>query len=229
MDEKKEFIIISSSVTETFTDWPDDESSAIIIYFTGCNNNCPGCQNANTVANVGKIKELENKEPNSFMLSNDYLYCISNNINVDNVKYIKFEVNSHCVCDFCKFTDHLIVKFNTNKIILQGGDPLCEGNNINFIKLYNHYLNGKDYFKNKHINTELCIYTGSSISSVIENGIYVNYIKCGKFDKNLYQEPGKTKDCLTLASKNQEFYKCECECGYNKISENGKLYFNIGE
>ena len=28
---------------ETFLDYPDPESNAIIVYFSGCNHHCPGC------------------------------------------------------------------------------------------------------------------------------------------------------------------------------------------
>lgn len=30
---------------ETFNDYPDNESLAVIVYLMGCSNECPGCQN----------------------------------------------------------------------------------------------------------------------------------------------------------------------------------------
>lgn len=34
-----------NQITETFLDFPDFSSLAVIVYFEGCIHNCPGCQN----------------------------------------------------------------------------------------------------------------------------------------------------------------------------------------
>lgn len=40
----KEFSV-SLPLSITWTDFPDKESCAVIVYFSGCSHNCPGCQN----------------------------------------------------------------------------------------------------------------------------------------------------------------------------------------
>ncbi len=36
---------IIPKVSHTFLDYPDNKSIAVIVYFSGCDNNCIGCQN----------------------------------------------------------------------------------------------------------------------------------------------------------------------------------------
>ena len=39
------WLTVSFPLSFTFTDFPDRESAALIIFFTGCKNGCPGCHN----------------------------------------------------------------------------------------------------------------------------------------------------------------------------------------
>lgn len=39
------YLTVSLPLSLTWTDFPDKENTALIIYFTGCEHNCPGCQN----------------------------------------------------------------------------------------------------------------------------------------------------------------------------------------
>lgn len=99
----------------------------------------------------------------------------------------------------------------TNKIVFSGGDPLYK--NLEFIK---EFLKINEYF-------EVCIYTGYDIEYVKKNGVNgFSYIKCGKYEEKLKQNSGKTDECIKLASSNQNFY----DSNFNKLSENGVLYFN---
>lgn len=36
---------VISPLTTTFLDYPDNESQAVLVFFMGCEHNCPGCQN----------------------------------------------------------------------------------------------------------------------------------------------------------------------------------------
>lgn len=102
---------------------------------------------------------------------------------------------------------------DTNKIVLLGGDPLHLSN----LKLTKNILNvlSKNY--------EICIFTGYPIDHVKALKISgAKFYKCGTFDQNQYQEPGKTDEKYTLASKNQNFY----DENYVQISQNGVLIFN---
>ena len=38
-------LTVSLPLTTTWTDFPSKDDCAVIVYFTGCGHNCPGCQN----------------------------------------------------------------------------------------------------------------------------------------------------------------------------------------
>ena len=42
---EERWLTVSLPLSLTWTDFPDKENVAIIIYFTGCKNGCPGCHN----------------------------------------------------------------------------------------------------------------------------------------------------------------------------------------
>lgn len=101
----------------------------------------------------------------------------------------------------------------TAKVVLLGGDPL-HPHNANLTK----YL--LDTLSN---SLDFCIFTGYSIEKVKELQLSgAKYYKCGKFDKNQYQNPQKTDFEYILASKNQNFY----DSGFTQISNDGILIFN---
>lgn len=102
---------------------------------------------------------------------------------------------------------------DTNKIVLLGGDPIHPAN-IALTRLILGRLS-KRY--------DICIFTGYPIDIIKTLNLKgAKYYKCGVFDINQYQEPGKTDKKYTLASKNQNFY----DENYVQISENGVLIFN---
>lgn len=197
-------IIISNTVSVSFTDWPDDENSAIIIYFTGCSNNCENCQNAQTLANKNNILLLKEKNPKLFKVFNK-----QNNYN--NYSYLIFDENQ--IEDFDFYLTELSKKHGTNYFIFQGGDPFYKDNK-NFVLKYLNY----NY---SNSNKKICIYTGSEIGEIKRAKAKANFFKCGKFNRNLFQTPGKDKKSLTLASSNQNFY----DKNYRQISKNGILLF----
>ena len=48
---------VSLPLTTTWTDFPSKKDCAVIVYFTGCGHNCPGCQNPE-LQNPGTGKEI---------------------------------------------------------------------------------------------------------------------------------------------------------------------------
>lgn len=159
---------------ETFLDYPSPEGNAVIVYMTGCNNNCEGCHS----------KDLQRAR-----------------------KYSK--PFPEMIEDIIEYAS----RANTNRIVLLGGDPLFPGNLL-FTKMILARL---------HEDFDICLFTGYPIEAVKAYHIEgAKFYKCGVFDKNQYQEPGKTDEKYTLASKNQNFY----DENYVQISENGVLIFN---
>lgn len=219
-------VFISTNVQETFSDWPDGESNAIILFFVGCEHHCKGCHNSSLTHSVDK-KELEFWDKN-----HDTIF---DNINTDpDVDYCRhferyFESRKFVRIQNISFFEKLIIdlceKYNTNKIIFQGGDPLFKNNRI----IINFLL---ERFRSKYTNKyQFCIYTGYSIQECKEYlKTFPDYLKCGTFKQELYQEPGKDREKLVFASTNQELYECITNdkdfISINKLSDNGIYYFN---
>ena len=100
----------------------------------------------------------------------------------------------------------------TNKIVFSGGDPLFP-NNLEDLKFVLNKI------KNKF---EIMIYTSYEIEHVIKQEITgFSFIKCGVFNKKLFQEPTKNDDFIRFASKNQNLYNSKFEL----ISDNGIYIF----
>lgn len=204
----KKGIVISSIFTESFSDYPDNKSTAIIIYFVGCSNKCPGCHNASTLVCKDLIEQECIKHPEYICDIWDYS---RGNYNINLLKYIIFKDDDEINLDnFLDLMKNLSSRFHTNKFIFQGGDPLYI-DNINLVK---NILNKKGDFN-------ICLYTGSSISKVKALKLSADFYKCGKFDSNHYQKPGKNEWQMSLASTNQNFFNKK----YKKISKNGILRF----
>lgn len=104
------------------------------------------------------------------------------------------------------------LKEHSNKLCLQGGDPLFSKN-----------LDLTRYILDKMSSTfDICIYTGLNISEVKKLDLRgFKFIKCGKFDEDLYIGSKKTDTYLQFASSNQELYDADL----NLISKNGIYYF----
>ena len=204
-------VFISTYVQETFTDWPDDESNAIILFFVGCEHHCVNCHNSC----LSKIPESEiDYWSNEFELSNGYK---------DRYDFFKQQFKSRkfvrisSIEIFERLIIELCEKYNTNKIIFQGGDPLYK-HNKDVVKLILERFRSK--YNDKY---KFCIYTGYKIEKVKEIlDIYPDFIKCGTFEQDLYQNPGKDKEKLVFASTNQELYDIKL----NKLSNKGIYYFN---
>ena len=101
-------------------------------------------------------------------------------------------------------------KNRTNKVVLEGGDPLYDSN----FKTTQFILNS---------NFDIMIYTGYDVSYVKSKGLKgFKYIKCGKYDDSLKQLSEKNDNKMTFASKNQKLFNANLEL----ISNNGVFYFN---
>lgn len=204
-------VFISTYVQETFTDWPDDESNAIILFFVGCEHHCVNCHNSC----LSKIPESEiDYWWYEFEHSNGYKDCYD--FFKQQFKSRKF-VRISSIEIFERLIIELCEKYNTNKIIFQGGDPLYK-HNKDVVKLILERFRSK--YNDKY---KFCIYTGYKIEKVKEIlDIYPDFIKCGTFEQDLYQNPGKDKEKLVFASTNQELYDIKL----NKLSNKGIYYFN---
>jgi len=101
----------------------------------------------------------------------------------------------------------------TNKICLEGGDPLYM-QNLHPVKELLKMLKMK--------KLDVAIYTGFDIDEVINMDIKdFTYIKCGKYKQEHKQESKKTDKQIQLASKNQEIYDND----FNLLSEEGIMKF----
>lgn len=132
---------------------------------------------------------------------NEELQQFGDNIDTE---YLSYE-------DAIKKIEHECLRNRTDKVVLSGGDPLF---------FYNQEF--VQYLLDKNI-LDVCIYTGSDIDKVKEIGIHgFKYIKCGTYKEEEKQESMKNTEKMKLASSNQNFYNSN----YEKISENGILFFN---
>lgn len=212
-------VFISTNVQETFSDWPDGESNAIILFFIGCEHRCANCHNSC----LSKIPKSEidywNKE---FKLSKNHINHYD--FFKEKFKSRKF-VKISSIDVFERFIIELCEKYNTNKIIFQGGDPFYKHNKdvVEFIL---------ERFRSKYNDKyKFCVYTGYDIKECVETlKVFPDYLKCGTFKQELYQEPGKDREKLVFASTNQELYECITNnkdfVSINKLSDNGIYYFN---
>lgn len=159
----------------SWIDYPDDESVAIVWYFTGCGHNCPNCHNADL--------QLV-KAPGS----------------------IEFTLEK-----FWAATEYYCKKNKTNKVVLEGGDPLFPAN-IEFTK---DILNSNRVY-------DICVYTGYDIVETIEKGIKnYSFIKTGKYVEQLKQTSEKTNEFMSFASTNQTLFDKDLR----QLSKNGKYYW----
>jgi organic radical activating enzyme len=145
-----------------------------------------------------------------YMMGCDHNCNGCQNIQFKNFEYskntIKLNMNS-----FLKKLNIFEKKYQTNKIVLSGGDPLSKYN-INFTKS----------FLNVNLKYEICIYTGYDIEYVNKNNIdNFNYIICNPYDLNKKIKSEKTNEYFQLASTNQQIYNDKKQV----ISINGRINF----
>jgi anaerobic ribonucleoside-triphosphate reductase activating protein len=105
-------------------------------------------------------------------------------------------------------------KNKTNKIVFMGGDPFYKKNFKDVNSFIDKY--GDEF--------DICVYTGYNLEYLLKMNISnkFKFIKCGKFNKKLYQIPYKDDNKIVFASKNQILYNNKFE----ELSINGVLYFN---
>jgi len=101
-------------------------------------------------------------------------------------------------------------RLRTNKIVLQGGDPLHPQNRNVARRLVDDL----------HVLYDFCIYTGYSYRDIKKYTNNCKYVITEKFNERNFMPPEKTDDYLQLASSNQKIYK------YGKlISNKGRINF----
>lgn len=209
-----EYIIISKTPFFTFQDYPDNKSGSIVIFFSGCDHNCKGCQNA------GLLKDRNNIE-------NEYNEMIKTTFNEKDtdIKYYKFSNNIKGYHEFIHYLLYYTKRNRTNKIVFEGGDPFWNNGNLQFIKGFLEYTKDINLEYNNEL-LEICIYTGYDIETVKKFDIYfekyVKYLKCGTFDVDHYRQSQKDNDKLVLASPNQDFYN---PISFEKLSKDGIFLF----
>lgn len=116
-----------------------------------------------------------------------------------------------CYEDFAIKVLEYLKKYNTNKLVLSGGDPLFYKNRDLVTKFVYNY--------SKLIN--IIIYTGYDLEVVKKFGITgYTFLKCGKYLLNQSQNVRKTDLKFILASKNQKLYNKN-----NKLISNNGVYF----
>lgn len=112
---------------------------------------------------------------------------------------------------FFGLTEYYTKRNKTNKVVLEGGDPLFDIN-LNFTK---DILNVNNRF-------DICVYTGYELDYVKKNNVNkFTFLKTGIYDEQLKQTSEKTNDYISFASKNQKLY----DKNYNLLSENGKYFW----
>lgn len=113
-----------SDIKETFLDFPDDESLAVIIFFRGCFHNCPNCQNkelqtipkdeknlsAEEVAEM-IINRCKRSSTNKIVLSGGDPFAFPNNI----IKLIDYlEARGYVICTYTGYDIDAINNFYNN-------------------------------------------------------------------------------------------------------------------
>lgn len=120
--------------------------------------------------------------------------------------------------EFISLLKEVAHKARTNKVVLLGGDPL-DPQNREFTKSLIESLSGEFDF---------CVYTGNRPSEEDMGYAYgARFIKFGVYKEDLKQDSVKTGDYMQFASSNQELYRMNEEThSYDKVTENGRYYFN---
>ena len=172
----------------TFQDYPDPKESSVTVFFTRCEHRCPGCHNWQLV----DVDESHIINRSRYQMTHDAMIMFHRELVV---------FGNRC---------------RTNKIVLQGGDPLHPHNRHFVSALLRHNAEECSNI------LEFCIFTGYTIHEVKEFGLTgFTFLKCGRYDEKQYQTPNKNSVEFTLTSKNQELY----DWMYAPLSNNGVYKF----
>lgn len=119
--------------------------------------------------------------------------------------YLEVPILVDLLYSYCK-------RSKTNKLCLQGGDPLYKENL--YVTKYILLKLGK--------LLDICIYTGKDLSQVKKLNIEgFKFIKCGKFEPSKFIGSTKTDTYLQFATSNQKLYDKD----FNLVSKDGIYYF----
>lgn len=174
-------MIYLKNISETFQDFPDNKSLAVIVFFYGCTHNCYNCQN----------KELQNYPKTSKGITVEEAKTkITDYCKRSNTKAIVFSggdpyypVNPENLRDMLTLISSLEL----------GGYRICvyTGYDINYVNSLYKALRDM----NSH---------NISMPSFCKKP---SFVKCGKYeDNNRDENMGKKEAEFILASKNQRFY-----------------------
>ena len=189
----------------SFLEYPDNKDIAVVCSISGCNHKCEGCHSPFTQSFIQKnAKKFEQIKD---VVEDEYYYFSKDSIGLTQILDVISE---------------FLLKNETNKLVLTGGDCLYHPELVEWLLL--------------HLSdtVKLCIYSGFKIDKIKEifekfdntikkRNIFKNLIiKAGGFNKSLFQDPIKTEDKMILASSNQNFYNSS----YIQLSEDGIYRFN---
>ena len=97
-----------SDIKETFLDFPDDESLAVIVFFYECSHSCPNCQNKElqTIPKDGINLDIE--EVVKMIIDR----CKRSSTNKNIIKLIDYlEARGYVICTYTGYTVDVINKF----------------------------------------------------------------------------------------------------------------------
>lgn len=207
-----------NSIGETFSDFPDPNSLAVIVSFYGCTFNCKGCQNPG----------LQEKDPECavswFNVFNDIKnYCARCNTKKVVLsggdpfcRDIKEDLNDMLLLVSTLQTNGYTVCVYTGSTIEAVEEIYKDATTINYIPDYGYTKDGGRI----PLSFNECVFTPTP----------PRYIKCGTYREDLRdKDMGKTDLKFTLASKNQAFYESfrtdDGNYAFKKISQDNALIF----
>ena len=120
---------IISHIQETWIDYPDNNSVALIVYFVGCTHECKGCQNPQFQDSIlvddwitmepKQLLDILKKRSELLNGTNTLVFSGGDPLHPDNAEFVKefLEINDYF--DICIYTGHQ-VKYVKKNIKLKG-------------------------------------------------------------------------------------------------------------